>query len=153
MGLREVHMRRQRKSSSPRVSVGDIVIVHNDDQPRGMWKLGRIEELVGADHEVRGAVLRVARQGRQAERLTRPVQKLYPLELSSEQLCEEQRVSADDREQCGSECPEDAQLPTTPGESDDCQDRQPLRRSRHAAAAITRDRLLAQAIKDDDNLD
>ena len=154
VGLREVHMRRQRKSSSPRVSVGDIVIVHNDDQPQGMWKLGRIEELlVGADHEVRGAVLRVARQGRQAERLMRPVQKLYPLELSSEQLCEEQRVSADDREQCGSECPEDAQLPTTPGESDDCQDRQPLRRSRRAAAAITRDRLLAQAIEGDDNLD
>ena len=64
--LREVHKQceHKRSSSGPRVSVGDVVIIHDDNQPKGMWNLSRVEELlVGNDGEVRGAVLRIARQG------------------------------------------------------------------------------------------
>ena len=60
LGLREVHRRPKGNSSAPRVSMGDVTI-HSDDQPRGMWKLGRVKELlIGADGEARGVVLRVA---------------------------------------------------------------------------------------------
>ena len=56
-------------SSQPRVSVGDVAIIHDENQPRGMWNLGRVEELlVGNDEEVKGAVLRTAGQGRRAKR-------------------------------------------------------------------------------------
>ena len=77
--IREVHKQCEHKrlSSGPRVSVGDVVIIHDDNQPRGMWNLGRVEELlVGNDGEVRGAVLRMAGQGRKAKHLRRPVQRL-----------------------------------------------------------------------------
>ena len=42
------------------ISVGDIVIIHEENCPRGLWKLGRVEELLkGNDGHVRGAVVRV----------------------------------------------------------------------------------------------
>ena len=85
--LREAHKqcKRNRSSSGPRVAVGDVVIIHDDNLPRGMWNLCRVKELlVGNDGEVRGAVLRVAGQGRRARCLRRPEQKLYPLEMSTQ---------------------------------------------------------------------
>ena len=64
------------------VSVGDVVIIHEDSQPRGMWHLGCIEKLLpGTDGETRGAVLRVAGRGRRAKFLRRPIQRLYPIEM------------------------------------------------------------------------
>ncbi len=42
----------QESSHAPRVSVGDVVIIHSESQPRGMWNLGRVEELIiGNDGE------------------------------------------------------------------------------------------------------
>ena len=81
VGLREVHSQQhKRKSHAPRNSVGDVVIIH-DDQPRAMWKLGIVDELlVGADGEKRAAVLRVL--GKSLKCLRRPVQKSYPLEIA-----------------------------------------------------------------------
>ena len=82
--LREAHKQHSQKSNMPNISVGDVVIIHDDDQARCMWKLGRVEKLlVGADDEIRAAVLKVAGHGRAANHLQRPVQKLYPLEMSS----------------------------------------------------------------------
>ena len=44
--------------------VGDIVIVHDDKNPRGLWKLGRIEKLLpGADSDVRGVFFKVQLNG------------------------------------------------------------------------------------------
>ena len=37
--LREAHKNYCKKSNAPRVSVGDVVTIHEDGQPRGMWKL------------------------------------------------------------------------------------------------------------------
>ena len=57
VGLREVHRGHRGNSSAPQVSVGDVVIIHSDDQPRGMWKFGRVEELlVGTDGEARSGL-------------------------------------------------------------------------------------------------
>ena len=37
------------------VKVGDIVLVHDQDNPRGFWKMARVQELIiGRDHRVRG---------------------------------------------------------------------------------------------------
>ncbi len=74
------------------MSVDDVVIIHSENQPRGMWNLGRVEELIiGNDGEARAAVLRVAGQGRRSKCLQRPVQRLYPLETSFEMSSQNER--------------------------------------------------------------
>ena len=64
------------------VSKGDVVIVHDDTLPRGLWKLGRIQEvLTGSDKQSRAALVRVACRDRQHVLLRRPIELLYPLEI------------------------------------------------------------------------
>jgi hypothetical protein len=82
--LREAHRHSARKrGKADIVKIGDVVIVHDDDQPRGLWRLGRIEKLItGADNRVRGAVVKVKSKKRRPTTLKRPLQKLYPLEIN-----------------------------------------------------------------------
>ncbi len=55
------------------------MIVYNEHLPRGLWKLGRIQELMkGRDGQFRGATVKMATRGRL---LHRPIQLLYPLEV------------------------------------------------------------------------
>ncbi len=69
------------------VGPGDIVIIHDDNMKRGMWKMGVVEEIVkGRDNQVRGAKVRKAGKGK-PEVVTRPIQKLVLLE-SSNNNCE-----------------------------------------------------------------
>jgi len=64
------------------VSIGDVVIVHDENQPRGKWRIGKVESLVtGSDGCVRGAVVRVKSKRGRTSTLRRPVQRLYPLEV------------------------------------------------------------------------
>ena len=57
---------------------GDVVIFKGEEKNRGLWKLGIVEELItGRDGVVRGTKLRGGRSY-----LERPVQHLYPTELS-----------------------------------------------------------------------
>ena len=66
------------------VRVGDVVVVYEEDRKRGEWKMGVVESLVtGRDGIVRGATVRVVTKGKPV-RLSRPVQRLYPLEFRSE---------------------------------------------------------------------
>ena len=81
--LRESH-RKLHKSNPDTVSVGDVIIVH-DDGPRGFWRLGIIEKLIkGKDSQVRGAVVRVKSGQGVSSFMKRPIQRLFPLEVHHE---------------------------------------------------------------------
>ena len=61
--LREVYSytaRRQSKSKHSLVSVGDVVVVHDEHLPRGLWKLGKIVSVMkGRDGYIQGATVRI----------------------------------------------------------------------------------------------
>ena len=60
-------------------NVGDVVIVFDDKQPRQLWKLGRIVELVKSrDDEIRGAKVKLSKT---KNIIGRPVNRLYPVEV------------------------------------------------------------------------
>ena len=64
--------------------MGEAVEVYEDDKTPGERKMGVVEGLViGRDGMVRGATVRVVTKGKPVH-LSRPVQKLYPLEFWSE---------------------------------------------------------------------
>eukprot|EP00794_Sanderia_malayensis_P015559 gene15559-biopygen13271 len=76
--LRETH--RLRKNKPNEVKQGDLVLVQEDNAKRNTWKVGIIEDLVkGKDGEIRGAKVRKVSKGK-VEVLSRPLQKLFPLE-------------------------------------------------------------------------
>ena len=61
--------------------MGDIVLIHDDKQPRLNWKLAIVEGLIeGHDDLVRAANVRTNNYV-----TSRPIAKLYPLEVSSSQ--------------------------------------------------------------------
>ena len=56
--LRDYHRYHQQHkiTNTDIIQVGDVVLVHSSDRPRGFWRLGKVEELIsGADGRVRGA--------------------------------------------------------------------------------------------------
>jgi len=70
--------------------VGDIVVVH-DDKPRLQWRLAIIEELIrGRDDLIRAAHIRMG-----TYKTTRPIVKLYPLEVSIEDHSDRVDVTPD----------------------------------------------------------
>lgn len=108
--LRNSHNLTKRDQSGRKISVGDVVVIHDDNQPRGLWRLGLVLELiVGRDGYVRGAKVRVS-AGERTSVWQRPIQRLYPIEVncyvekknveSSSQDSDQER---DDNEQQGGE--------------------------------------------------
>lgn len=83
--LREHHRHLKRfQSNSKAIAVGDIVLIYDEDKPRLLWKLGKVETVMeGADGAVRGASVRVKAGGKYAV-LNRPVQHLIPLEVNAD---------------------------------------------------------------------
>ena len=83
--LREAHRyARVKRGVEQSVNTGDVVVVHDDNLPRGLWKIGRVGELmVWADGNVRGVVLKIARKGMNPLVMRRPIQRLFPLEYSN----------------------------------------------------------------------
>ena len=80
--LREQHKVRS-GSAGDSISQGDIVVVHEDKIPRQLWKIGRVEDLMrGRDGNMRAATIRTSSGGR-AQQIQRPVQRLYPIEIST----------------------------------------------------------------------
>ena len=56
--------------------------MHDETSPRGLWKHGRVQEvLTGRDGHPRAATVRVASRDCQHVLLKRPLQLLYPLEI------------------------------------------------------------------------
>ena len=74
--LRESH--RSEKSKTETVQENDIVLIYNKSQPRHLWKLGRILELIRS----KDGVVRAARVkcGFSKNIISRPLNKLYPIE-------------------------------------------------------------------------
>ena len=85
MELRSAHASRTKSSRhGGRVRRGDVVVVHDDNQKRGFWRLGLVEDLLpGRDEQIRGARVRVSVPGRGTTIWRRPVERLYPLEVSN----------------------------------------------------------------------
>ena len=127
--LREAH--HHKGTNAAPVEIGDIVVVHSDNQPRGFWKLARVERTItGRDGKIRGAAVRVTnRQGRPTM-LHRPIQCLYPLEISLQEKAES--------------------LPNLPeaNNADDSGDPDgvAVRQSKRAAASEAQDRILSQSV-------
>ena len=60
------------------ISVGNVVLIEEDKVPRFCWRMGLVERLInGKDGAARGAVMRVSKTHRE---ISRPVNKLYPIE-------------------------------------------------------------------------
>ena len=80
--LREFH-RRQASKDRPPIKVGDVVLLEDQDKPRGFWRLARVMKLLDSkDNNVRGAEIRLSTPTGRPTTLRRPVQALYPLEIS-----------------------------------------------------------------------
>ena len=86
LNLRErYHYKMHRRSEPRNICVGDVVIIHDDQEVRGFWKLGCVKELiVGTDGETRGALVQTL-SGDRTSTVRCPVQKLYPLEINCEE--------------------------------------------------------------------
>ena len=81
-GLREQHSSQKNKNiSGERVARGKVVLIH-DETPRNQWKLVVIIQLhQGKDGLVRSVTLRTAK----GNLISRPTEKLYPLEVLAEE--------------------------------------------------------------------
>ena len=76
-GLRERHHLKH-KGDSTYPAEGELVIIKSDEKNRARWKMGVVIDVItGRDGVVRGAKLRTPKSV-----IERPVQHLYPLELS-----------------------------------------------------------------------
>ena len=76
--------RNSTRSNSESINPDDIVIVHDENRARGLWRSGKVMTVVcGKDGNVRGATERVAEQGKKPTSIRRPLQKLYPIEIRS----------------------------------------------------------------------
>ncbi|XP_048590618.1 uncharacterized protein LOC116613876 [Nematostella vectensis] len=79
--LREFHCAHRDNEHRETVQVGDVVTVHDDGSKRNQWKIAVVEQLIkGRDDIVRGARVRLVTKGK-PQRLDRPVQRLYPIEV------------------------------------------------------------------------
>ena len=88
--LREAHRHANRTSTGTPIAVGDLVVVHSENQPRGFWKLAKVEEtIIGRDGKIRGAILKVSSSNGKPVTLQRPLALLYPLEVN----CQDQNTT------------------------------------------------------------
>ena len=77
--LRENSINLGRKGEGPKV--GDVVVIHEDNKKRTLWKLGRVVDLLrGKDGVVRGAKVKTDSKY-MGGIIERPLQKLFPLEM------------------------------------------------------------------------
>ena len=75
--LRERHNMKHKENLN-KLRVGDVVLIKGDSKNRGKWNIGIVLDLhIGKDGEIRAVKLRV-----RDLIIERPIQHLYPLELS-----------------------------------------------------------------------
>ncbi|XP_065062963.1 uncharacterized protein LOC135689604 [Rhopilema esculentum] len=89
-GIMEAY-RPKDKREEPVISVGDIVLLKDDDKKRTFWKLCKILELiVGTDGSVRSAKIQIAGERSKGKVFRRPLKLLVPLEIA----CKEPNTEA-----------------------------------------------------------
>ena len=81
--LREHHMYTKQKTSENELQIGDVVVIKDDEvRSRNKWRLGRVESFViGKDSQVRGANLKTISKKFHHTKMSRPLQKIIPLEV------------------------------------------------------------------------
>ena len=85
LDLRESHRYGKGVQVDAPITIGDIVLVHSEDQPRAFWKVAKVEDIIkGRDGRIRGATVRLPVKGSRSILLRRPLQLLYPLEVNSQ---------------------------------------------------------------------
>ena len=99
----------------PRAPIpGEVVVIHDDNHPRTLWKLGRVTDVItGDDVQIRGAVLKVTTNGRQAT-LRRPISCLYPLEERPKSKANPKFTSSEKDDSAKITGADDCTLPTQP---------------------------------------
>lgn len=76
--LRERHAYNYKGGTPGVIKTGDVVIVHETNKPRSLWKMAIVKELhKGADNQVRAATLQTANG-----QTNRAISLLYPLEIT-----------------------------------------------------------------------
>lgn len=68
----------KKKGGNSEVKVGDVVLVQNENAKRLVWPLARVKDVILG----KGGKVRVVRLATANGELIRPVQRLFPLELS-----------------------------------------------------------------------
>ena len=82
VSLREHHDLTLKGGIQENIKEGAVVYVHEEHQPRGHWKMGKVEPVMkGRDGKIRGATAKVITRGKPTY-LNRPLTRLYPLEVS-----------------------------------------------------------------------
>ena len=86
--LREHHRAKKGTSNGRSIKRGDIVTVMEEGKSnRGTWKLGKVQEVhPGNDGFARGATVEVISNKGKRIRIKRPLQKLYPLEVTTTEV-------------------------------------------------------------------
>ena len=151
--LREAHRHRQKTDEQAAVKPGDVVLVFDEDSPRGLWKIALVKSLiVGKDHQARGAILKVGTTGSREVNLRRPLQKLYPLEVHASSSDSDKEIgianTANETEEDASTSKDDQ----IGEQTEQAAETSELRRPRRAAAMEARSRSQAMAMFEDDDL-
>lgn len=161
--LRNSHRITKKVPGNKQIAVGDVVVIHSDQEKQGFWNLGVIQEIIpGRDGEIRGAIVKQAERGRNHTLLRRPVQLLYPLEISC--LTDDSEVPTTSTEsvpeaQSSTESQHDPEtrqdseirhdlnrsIPTDSTRRS-LEDPTPRRSTPRRAAALARDRIVAQTL-------
>uniref|UniRef100_A0A1X7UFW8 DUF5641 domain-containing protein n=1 Tax=Amphimedon queenslandica TaxID=400682 RepID=A0A1X7UFW8_AMPQE len=157
LNLRERYPTGHKKSSQKIIKIGNIVVVHSDELPHSLWRLGRVMEVItGTDGNVRCGVVEVLSGEKRF--------MLIPLEIdedssgnNSTTLDETLDVSSDNQESTVNEStaneitvnsPTDSQQDDSTAVNDSNTQSLPKGRLRRAAAIEARDKIYARMCED-----
>ena len=98
INLRESHKMKTSKKSL-KINVGDAVSVFDEGLKRRHWKVGKVLKILrGKDDVIRGAIVQIFNDKNGKETVSRPLQKLYPLEITLERDDDETPIDTNDIE-------------------------------------------------------
>jgi hypothetical protein len=133
--LRESH---RYGEGSGEVKVGDIVVVHSEEKDRGFWKLVRINRVLSSRDGVR-----VHQEANRTTLWRRPVQRLYPIEVSWDTIATHENEQLDQEPSLQIDQIRDDAERENYTEGDSNSGNIPRRRSSRVTARVTRDCILA----------